>query len=121
MNKELKILVCDRNQTFFRFFKKRFPEFNFSYFSYVKKDLFLFNEFDGIIFIQEDPIKQYMPFFRQFEQNSSIIFGISKRKPLSDLDQIDEKKDMLLYMLETKFEISDQLGKHFDNLVLKNK
>lgn len=55
MSQQLKILVCDQNQTFFRYFRKRFQKFKFSFFSDVKKDISSFNGFDWIIFIQEGP------------------------------------------------------------------
>jgi len=115
MNQELKILVCDQNQTFFRYFRKRFPEFKFSFFSDVKKDISSFNEFHWIIFIQEGPIEEYMSFFEEFEEKIPIIFGVYRRIPIPTKYQINKTNTVrLLYMLEAKKEISAQLRKHFN-------
>lgn len=122
MRQELKILVCDRNQTFFRYFRKRFPDVNFSFFSDVKNGSFSFNEFNLILFIQEGPIEEYMTFFKLFEVNPPLIFGVYKRKPVPAKYQIDQIGNVrFLYMLETKDEISNQLAKYFNNIILQNK
>ncbi len=112
MKQELKILVCDKNQTFFRYFRKKFPQVNFSFFSNVKEESFSFDEFDQIIFIQED----YIVFFKQFDEKIPIIFGIFNRKPVSSKYQINETSNVkLLYMLETKREISVQLKNYIES------
>ncbi|MCC9019558.1 hypothetical protein [Flavobacterium lipolyticum] len=119
MNQVLNILVCDENQTFFRYFRKTFPEFNFSFFSDEKKDAFLIDKFDRIIFIQEGPIEEYMIFFTQFEEKIPIIFGIYERRPIPAKYQIILTTNVkILYLLETKKEISNQLKEYFDNVVL---
>lgn len=116
MKQEIKILVCDKNQTFFRYFRKKFPQVNFSFFSNVKEESFSFDEFDQIIFIQEGPVEEYMVFFKQFEDKIPIIFGIFNRKPVSAKYQINEISNIkLLYMLETKREISVQLKNYIES------
>jgi len=119
MSQVLNILVCDQNQTFFRYFRKTFPEFSFSFFLNVKEDISSFEEFDHIIFIQEGPVEEYMMFFKQFEEKISIIFGIYSRKPIPAKYEINESSHVkLLYMLETKIEISRELKKYFGVIVL---
>lgn len=116
MSQRLNILVCDQNQTFFRYFRKIFPEFNFSFFSDIKDDIFSFEKFDHIIFIQEGPVEEYTAFFKQFEEKIPIIFGIFNRKPIPAKYQINETSNVkLLYMLETKREIGIQLKNYIEN------
>ncbi|WP_166922170.1 hypothetical protein [Flavobacterium poyangense] len=118
MSQEVKILVCDQNQIFLRYFRKRFPEFKFVFYTDLKNNIFSFYEFDRIIFIQDGPLKEYIRFLRQFEGIIPMIFGIYMRKPISDKYEISEIANVnLLYLLETKTEISDQLKEYLDDIV----
>lgn len=113
MCKKLKILVCDRNQVFLRYFEKRFSHCNFIFFSNVKDEFFSLDEFDRVIFIQEGPMEEYKTFFMLFDKSIPIIFGIYKRIPISAKYKIKETSNVrMLYMLETKQKISDQLREY---------
>lgn len=118
MSQILKILVCDQNQVFFKYFQKAFPEFNFTFYFDKKDDVLLFNQFNRLIFIQEGPMEEYLAFFKEFEEEIPIIFGIYQKKPVTYKYQMNRSKNVdVLYLMETKKDINDQLKRWLDRTV----
>lgn len=73
------------------------------------------------LFLYRKAREEYMTFFKQLEENPSIILGIHQRIPIPVKYEINETSNVrLLYMLETKEEISTQLKKYF-GIAYKNK
>jgi hypothetical protein len=116
MSKILKILMFDRDKSFFRYFKRTFPDFDFVFYLDSEKDFF-YPDFNLILFIQEGAVEKHIMFLKLLEKEIPIVFGTYETMPFYKKHRKDQfSTAKVINMLESKENISSQLKIIIDNI-----
>lgn len=118
MPKRFKILMFDRDKSFFKYFKRTFPNFDFIFYLGIEKEFF-YDDFNMVLFIQEGAIEKHIVFLRLFEKEIPIVFGTYETIAFYKKHRKDQFNDTkLINMLESKENISSQLKKIIDDIAV---